>query len=295
MLLTKKRLHKIKKSKQQSRRKYQKGGKRRKYKKNKHSRRRSFRKRKKALNLRRKSLKKSKLSGGNRDGIMLAFPNIKPDSPNTIDSLSIYSVNDPHLIKRMLNALLLGDDIEFRRFIFNRGYSTEILKNDVKLVSWLRIPPLDSDNPKDISKFVKLNLILLELQKDQEKRERQIILLFNNAIKRQSRNQSEQPVGTEKKVDGQSIDTKQSEGVVVVREGDTGDVKQLTQKGQDDDQQSIDVKQPEESVEGTGHKINYDGLKQDIRIAVLKTQNANEIAQLNETLEAIDNLSLIHI
>ena len=71
MLLTRKKLHKIRYTKQQSRKRYKKkrGGKRRK-KRNK----RSFRKRRKALNLRKKTLKYRPKKGGARNELFMIFP-----------------------------------------------------------------------------------------------------------------------------------------------------------------------------------------------------------------------------
>ena len=61
MLLTKKKLYKIKNSKRQTQRKIKKGGKKR---RKKHRRRRSFRRRRKPLNLRKRSLKNIQKGGG---------------------------------------------------------------------------------------------------------------------------------------------------------------------------------------------------------------------------------------
>ena len=71
MLLTRKKLQKIRYMKQQSRKRYKKkrGGKRRK-KRNK----RSFRKRRKALNLRKKTLKYRRKKGGARNELFMIFP-----------------------------------------------------------------------------------------------------------------------------------------------------------------------------------------------------------------------------
>jgi len=99
MLLTKKRLHRIKKSKYQSRKKYQKGGKK---KRRKRKRKRSFRKRRKALNLRRKSLKKYNQRGGTRDELIMLVPTIHHEHPTKVSALMFIKTKDPIIKRRMI-------------------------------------------------------------------------------------------------------------------------------------------------------------------------------------------------
>ena len=103
MLLTKKRLHRIKKSKYQSRKKIPKGGKKKKGRKRK--RKRSFRKRRKALNLRRKSLKNYNQRGDTRDELIMLVPTIHPEHPTKVSALMFIKTKDPIIKNRMISAL----------------------------------------------------------------------------------------------------------------------------------------------------------------------------------------------
>ena len=89
MLLTKKRLHKIRKTKLQSRRRYKKrGGKRRKRRR----RGKSFRKRR-ALNLRRKSLKKYLQHGGNGNDLLFILPKAFAPGESVVNTLFLMKSN----------------------------------------------------------------------------------------------------------------------------------------------------------------------------------------------------------
>ena len=111
MLLSKKKLHKIKKSKNQSQKKYNK----KREKKKKGGRRRSFSKRKKHLNLKNKSLKfriKKQKGGGNRINFQLKFLTSQNDEGN-------------HIMKLINFKLPLS---EFKNFLNTRISSDAVIK-----------------------------------------------------------------------------------------------------------------------------------------------------------------------
>ena len=168
MLLTKKRLHRIKKSKYQSRKKYQKGGKK---KRRKRKRKRSFRKRRKALNLRRKSLKKYNQRGGTRDELIMLVPTIHHEHPTKVSALMFIKTKDPIIKRRMISAFIQGRDIEFRRFVFKMlddGIYDDIKNMGLRGGKYIRLPEgqhLNTDDEKDLEYLVKLNLTLLGIQK----------------------------------------------------------------------------------------------------------------------------------
>ena len=199
MLLTKKRLHRIKKSKYQSRKKYQKGGKK---KRRKRKRKRSFRKRRKALNLRRKSLKNYNQRGGTRDELIMLVPTIHPEHPTKVSALMFIKTKDPVIKNRMISAFIQGRDIEFRRFVFKilEGDIYDDTKNmGLRGGKYIRLPEgqhLNVDDKKDVEYLVKLNLTLLGIQRKNPQ-------LTSNEIESRIAILARQPV-VSKKLDNES-------------------------------------------------------------------------------------------